>query len=426
MGLKPEPSKIFRPTGKFQQMAEKGKRSDGVKIGAWIRASQERSRQLALKGRYPPISMVPIQGMRFPKKTGPTKWGTIGPITKPPIKKVPEPAVPVEKPLQPRIGQPGWFAERERHAEARRKGWLHQKVSKFFGRKGITIQEYKEKQIEKKVAEHKLIPVPGQEKTLFRNTETDQRQTVEEVYHEIEEYEIPEYVTFYNAGKIDYLADSGRWVMEETRKEPTPSELRALGDFFRAKIRTNLPPKKIKTEKAHMKWFEEEVRKRENQMDKILPNDGAPISFEGTVIQANPQQKLFSDLRLNKTFNIAVNIRITDKNYDDIMGDIDSLYKQIIGRRLNIILHSLRSMYEGRGYMMGAKLNFTQHLSSGGEVGWYPTVRYISLSHRQQFETEIKDAMYDGLNTIKKSNYSFDMVEFVYIQIHFTTEHSVR
>ena len=226
-----QPLPIFRPTGKFQQMVEKGKRSDGGKIGAWIRAQQERNRQLALKGRYPPISIVPIQKRKFPKKTGPTTWGPIGPITKPPIKKMPEPAVPVEKPLQPRIGQPGWFAERERHAEARRKGWLGQKVSKFFSRKGITKQEYLQKQVEAKVKDRVLIPVPGKESSLFRNTETDQRQTVEEVYHEIEEYEIPEYVTFYNAGEIDYLASSGRWVMEETKKEPTPSELRALRDF---------------------------------------------------------------------------------------------------------------------------------------------------------------------------------------------------
>lgn len=425
--------------GKLDQyIKDQMKKSDdkGGKIGEWIRNQQEAQKRREQKARllklHPPITEYPTKRIKFPPRKGPTSWGQIGPITHPPITMEPKKGEE-QRPYKERGGQGGFFEEpvvvetgklrAPIHRANALRFWAEKKITGFFRRMGTTYAEYQLKQLEVKEKEGELVKIPG--RIAYKEPETGKIVTLAQEWEVIGQEELPELLKAEEEGTIVYEPASGYWTNEITHKKLTPSELRAVRDRIRAKIRHHDPPKNL-SPKKHRQWFENEIRSRERQMEKILPSSGAPIPFEGTAIQANPQQRLFSDLRLNKTYNIAVRIQITDQNYDSIMGDIDNLYKQTIGRKLNIILHSLSGMYQQMGYMMGAKLNFTQHLSSGGEIGWYPTVRYISVDKRDYFEDEIKDMMFDGLNTIKKSNYQFDMVEFVYIELHFTTDSPAR
>jgi hypothetical protein len=404
------PAPVQRKTGRVAQSVEKWKRGEGKVAQAVRKAKQKPS-------IFPAPVIKPVPLIRPTPAVKPAEK-----IVKkvPSYKRIKKAAEEKPKTYIPQLGQPGWFEPGgQRHREVKLSSLVKGYISGFLKNLKLSRKKYTEVRIAQRIEEKEIIPIPGTD--TYQVPETGEVYTEGEISREIRYDELPRMAELFKKDLIVYDPNRRRFIDLETEKPLKILDIKPLLNISRTKIKINSPPPGM-TGDQYKKWNAMEIRKRERQISKVLPGKGETINFRGQPVPANPKQIHFSDGRLNKTYNIKVGVTIAQENYDRIMSSIHDIYDNRIGYVLDIILKTLGDKYQKRQYLMGATLNFQQHLEEGNDIGWYPKVRYIPISNYKYFKEKALDLMLDGFNTIRSNQYHFDWVEFVYIEVHFTSQ----
>ena len=436
----------------------KAKGRQGGKAGEWVRRQQQLHQQQQkqqainammqkvrdakkgkLKGRGAKKQIrgrgASIQKLEFPPS--PPAKATVPPLKKPSLITRAKSPEKKHKPFKERVGQPGWFEQSLEHAEARVKGGFRNRVAAFI-----------QSRIQKRISQKKLTPLrpsTGGKPSLYYNEEKQEVISYEELedeerdrakyvtlgeHQKILEY-IPRYdkIRFIPTGRFITLPQAKRYVKYYSKKEHKghPIEF-AQGKRKRIERQLSIGKKvKIRLPSSvnfiDFEAWEKKIHvSMERQMKKFLPEGGANITYNNRTIPANPKGRQFNDKRMNKNYNIKIDLTVDDKNYDHVMANIERYYDQRIGAYLKIIMHNLGHFYGP--HMMRGKLNFILNTNAGETIEWDENIRYISYSNYHFFRQEAMQGMMDGFKKLKsmsQSAFNVNSVTLVYIEISFTT-----